>query len=102
MNDTFGMKFLWRLFSISGPNITSSPGMTTKTESSANKIALIRQMPMSGPILNCMNSIAARPPIVVSELAPISKMALLSATIAASRMSCVCLSSLKRLLKMTA
>ena len=70
---------------MSGPNSTSSPGMITNTDKSANTIALMRQMPISGPILNCMNSIAARPPTVVSELAPISGMALLSATMAASR-----------------
>ncbi len=34
---------------------------------------------MSGPILNCINSIAARPPTVVRELALISGMDLVSA-----------------------
>ena len=38
-------------------------------------MALIRQMPISGPILNCMNSMAASPPIVVNELAQTSGIA---------------------------
>ena len=42
--------------------------MTTKTDSMENRMALIRQMAISGPILNCMNSMATRPPMVVREL----------------------------------
>ena len=57
---------------------------------------------MSGPILNCMNSMAARPPTVVRELAPISGMALLRAVMAASRVGMVCFSSLNRLQRITA
>ena len=65
-------------------------------------MALIRQMPMSGPILNCMNSMAQRPPIVVRELEPIFTMALLKAAMAASRVGRVFRSSLNRLQRMTA
>ena len=62
----------------------------------------MRQMPISGPILNCMNSMAARPPTVVSELALISGIERLSAAMAASRMGSVSCSSLKWLQRMTA
>ena len=57
---------------------------------------------MSGPILNCMNSMAARPPTVVRELALISGMARLRAAMAASRMGMVSRCSLKWLHRITA
>ena len=52
--------------------------MTTKTDSMENRMALMRQMAISGPILNCMNSMATRPPMVVRELELISGMLLAS------------------------
>ena len=76
--------------------------MTTNTDKIANKMDLIRQMPISGPILNCMNIMAARPPMVVRLLAPISGMPLLRATMTASRRGRVWCSSLKRLHRITA
>ena len=62
----------------------------------------MRQMAMSGPMRNCMNIMATSPPMVVRELAPISGMALLSATMVASRMGRVWCSSLNRLQRMMA
>ena len=52
-------------------------------------MALIRQTAISGPSLNCMNIMATSPPMVVSELALISGMALLRAMMVASRMGSV-------------
>ena len=57
---------------------------------------------MSGPSLNCMNSMATRPPMVVRLLAPISGMDLLRDTMTASRSASRRCSSLKRLQKMMA
>ena len=87
---------------MSGPKRTSRPGITTNADSSAKPIDLMRQMAISGPSLNCMKSIATRPPMVVRELAPISGMDLLSARMTASRMGSDLCSSLKRLQKMMA
>ena len=83
-----------------GPNSISSPGITTKADSSANRMDLIRHRAMSGPSLNC--SMATRPPMVVRLLAPISGMDLLRDTITASRSASRRCSSLKRLQKMMA
>ena len=71
---------------MSGPKSISSPGITRNADSSAKAMDLMRQMAMSGPSLNCMNSIATMPPTVVRQLAPISGMDLLSAAMTASRM----------------
>lgn len=49
------------------------------------KMDLIRQMAMSGPIRNCMNIMATRPPMVVRLLAQISGMPLRRAAMTASR-----------------
>ena len=78
------------------------PGINTNTDSRAKSTALIRQMAMSGPILNCMNIMAIRPPMVVRLLEPISGMPLLKAAMTASRMGSCCRSSLYRLHRMTA
>ena len=75
----------------------SSPGITVNTDSSENKIALMRFTAMSGPSLNCMNIMAIRPPMVVRLLAPTSGMAFDSEMMTASRSSWVWRSSLKRL-----
>ena len=97
-----GTKLRCPVFSIKGPKSTSRPGITKKTESRAKRMAFMRQMPMSGPILNCMKSMAARPPMVVRALALISVMARLRAAMAASRMGRVWCCSLKWLQRMTA
>ena len=76
--------------------------MRKNPANSEKKMDLIRQIAMSGPSRNCMNSIAIRPPTVVSELAPISGMDLESAIMTASRMGSTRCSSLKRLQKMIA
>ena len=96
------MKFLCCVLSISGPKSIKSPGITIKTDSKANKIAFIKQIAISWPSLNCMNSMATKPPIVVRELAPISGIDLLRAVMAASRMGSVWCSSLNRLQRITA
>ena len=76
--------------------------MIKNTDSRAHIMDLIRQIAMSGPILNCMNIMAARPPIVVRELEPISGMPLLSAITTASRVGRTSCSSLNRLQRITA
>lgn len=68
--------------------------MRINTLSRAYSMAFMRHMPMSAPILNCMNSIAASPPTVVRELALISGMDFASAAMAASRMGSVSCCSL--------
>ena len=68
MNDTSGIRLLCSVFFITFPNSIRSPGINTNTDSIAKNIALIRQIAISGPSLNCINSIAAIPPIVVIEL----------------------------------
>ena len=77
----------------------SSPGITVNTDSSENRIALMRFTAMSGPSLNCMNMniMAIRPPMVVRLLAPTSGMAFDREMMTASRSSWVWRSSLKRL-----
>ena len=87
---------------MSGPKSISSPGITTNADSRAKKMDLIRHSAISGPSLNCMKSIAIRPPMVVRLLAPISGMDLLSATMTASRSGSSRCSSLKRLQKIMA
>ena len=87
MKGTLGINTLWCVLSISGPKSMSRPGMMKKTEPSAKNIDLIRQMAISGPTLNCMNSMAMRPPMVVRLDAPISGMPLESASMTASRSS---------------
>ena len=59
-------------------------------------IALIKTMPMSKPIRNCINIMAAKPASVVRQLEEISGMALLSARIQASRADARSRSSLNR------
>ena len=61
--------------------------MTINTDSSEQRMALMRQMAMSGPRRNCINSMATRPPTVVRLLAPTSGMALLREITTASRRS---------------
>ena len=77
-------------------------GGAVRQGEAVNMVALMRQMPMLGPILNCMNSMAARPPTVVRELALISGMARLRAAMAASRTGMVSRCSLKWLHRITA
>ena len=93
----FGTKLLCFVLSIAFPKRISSPGIRRKTENSEKKIDLIRQRPISPPILNFMNIIATSPPMVVRLLAQISGIALLSATTAASCIDNVLCSTLKRL-----
>ena len=69
------------------PNIMRRQGISVKTHSRLKKIDLIRQMPISKPILNCMNISAASPEMVVSELPEISVMEHASALTTASRCS---------------
>ena len=76
--------------------------MTTNTEIIEKRMALMRQVAISGPILNCMNSMATRPPMVVRELELISGMLLLSDSMTASFSGMVWCSSLKWLQKMMA
>ena len=76
--------------------------MTTKTASMEKRMALMRQTPISAPTRNCMNSIATRPPMVVSELELISGILLAVASMTASFSSKLCFSSLKWLQRMMA
>ena len=97
-----GIRFLWRVLSISLLNSTSRPGISVKTQSILNRIALIRTVARSRPMPKCMNASAARPLMVVSEEEEISGMALESAAIQASRVGIVSCSSLKRWHRMMA
>ena len=65
-------------------------------------MALMRQMAISGPILNCMNIMATRPPTVVRQLDEISGMLLDSASMTDSFNGRVSCSSRKWLEKMMA
>ena len=82
-----GSRLLWCVRSMYLPSSMRRHGISVKTQSRLKKIDLIRQMPMSKPILNCMNISAARPEIVVSELPEISVIELASALTTASRWS---------------
>ena len=67
-----------------------------------HRMDLMSTIPMSKPIRNCMNIMAARPASVVRQLEEISGMALLSARIQASRAGACSRSSLKRWQRMMA
>ena len=97
-----GIRFLWRVLSISLLNSTSRPGISVKTQSILNRIALIRTVARSRPMPKCMNASAARPLIVVREEEEISGIALESAAMQASRVGSVSCSSLKRWHRMMA
>ena len=79
-----GMKFLCFVFSICSENSMMTPGISRKTETRLIRIALIRTIPRSGPILYCMKVMAIRPPMVVREEPDISGIALERASITAS------------------
>ena len=78
------------------------PGIKRNTDKRLRMIALIRTIPISAPIPNCMNSMATRPPIVVRELPVISGIDLDRATMQASLGSSVICSSLYLFRKITA
>ena len=48
-------------------NVRSSPGMSRNTVSIETRMDFISTLPRSPPRPNCMNVIATRPPMVVSE-----------------------------------
>ena len=66
-------------------NIISRPGMSKKTVVRLQIMLLIRTMPISAPILNCMVVSATSPETVVRLLEEISMIALERALISASR-----------------
>ena len=74
----------------------SRPGIRVKTESMLNRMALMRTMPMSKPMRNCMNIMAASPEMVVRLLAEMEGMAALTAAMQASRSPACSRSSRKR------
>ena len=74
----------------------SRPGIRVKTDSMLNKIALMRTIPMSKPIWNCINIMAARPEMVVRLLAEMEGMEALTAAMQASRSPAYSRSSRKR------
>ena len=78
------------------------PGIKVNTARRLITIDLISTIPISGPILNCINVIATRPPTVVSELPVISGIAFESAMIVASLAGSVICSSLYLFRKITA
>ena len=78
------MKFLCFVFSMRGAKSMMIPGMRRNTDTRLKTMALIRTIPISGPILYCMKVMAIRPPTVVRELPDISGIALDSAVIIAS------------------
>ena len=82
------------VLSIALPKSIMSPGISKNTARRLSTIARMRHSAISLPMPNCMNIIAIRPPTVVSELDEISGIALLSATMSASRMPSVWCSSL--------
>ena len=92
----FGTKLRCWVFAMALEKSISRPGIRVKTESMLNRMALMRIMPMSKPIRNCMNIIAARPEMVVRLLAEIEGMAALTAAMQASRSSAYSRSSRKR------
>ena len=96
------MKFLCLVFSIRPANTMIIPGIRRNTDKRLKIIALIRTIPISLPIPNCMNSMAIRPPIVVSELPDISGIDLERAMIHASLGGSSACSSLYLLRKITA
>ena len=75
-------------------NSIRRPGIKVNTERILKSTALIRTMPRSMPMPNCMNIMAARPARVVRQLEEISGIALLKARIQAVRVSAVSFSSL--------
>ena len=97
----FGTKFLCSVFFIHLPKIISNPGITKNTDKIAKMIALIKQIAMSWPNLNCINIIATIPPMVVKQLLPISGIAFDNASITASFRGNFSYSSLKRFTKIT-
>ncbi len=84
------------VLSISLLNNIRRPGISVKTDKRLNKIALIKTVDKSRPILKCMKARAARPDMVVREEEDISGIALESAAIQASLASRVSCSSLNR------
>ena len=83
-------------------NSISSPGIRVNTESRLSKMALISTTAISRPMPKCMKAKAARPEMVVRELDEISGMALLRASIQASRVSSVACSAENRWHRMMA
>ena len=98
----FGMKLRCFVFSIARLNMSSSPGMSRNTVSIEISMDFISTLPRSPPRPNCMNVIATRPPMVVSEDEAISGIAFDSASTAASYGSKYRRSSAKRLHRMMA
>ena len=98
----FGMKLRCFVFSMDRLNIRSSPGMSRNTVSIEISMDFISTLPRSPPRPNCMNVIATRPPMVVSEDEAISGIAFDSASTAASYGSKYRRSSAKRLHRMMA
>lgn len=64
--------------------MTSNHGISINTDAILNIIALIRTIPKSNPILNCIRINANRPEIVARLLEEISGIALLKADITVS------------------
>ena len=102
MKDISGIRLLCWVLMMAGPNTMSRPGITTNTDSIARRIALIRQIAISGPSLNCMHAIAAIPPTVVSELPNTSGTAWERASTTDSRRGRRLFSSLNLLIRITA
>ena len=102
INVILGTKFLWWVLSIAPEKLRSSPGIRKNTDKSESTIAFARIIPISYPILNCINIMATMPETVVRELDEISGIAFDRATITASLASLVSCSSLNLLARMIA
>ena len=80
----------------------SSPGIRRKTVSMEHTIPLLRTIPISKPMRNCMSIRATRPEMVVREDEEISTMALDREEMSASRASRSSRSSMYRWQKIMA
>ena len=87
---------------MSGEKDISRPGMRVNTTKILKKIALQSTMPRSRPSLNCISIIAPIPESVVRQLEDISGMALLNASMQASRVGRVTCSAENRWHRMMA
>ena len=80
----------------------SRPGIRVNTDSRLSRMALISTMAMSRPMPKCMKASAPKPEMVVRELEDISGMALLNASMQASRVGRVTCSAENRWHRMMA
>ena len=79
-----GIKFLCLVLFINPLKQYNNPGIKKKTVMKLHKIPLVKTIPISKPILNCINIKAINPDIVVKELANIEGIELAKVDITAS------------------